>query len=261
MTTALPTKTNEWEHSLTATAQETMEHCESLYDAAHLQPLFERLPPGSKVVEAGCGLGQFVYMFASLGHHCIGLDYSAKLVQDAEARGHELPDLPGTTEWVEGNILDMPFEENSLDCYASFGVLEHFTLEQQKTILSEAYRVLRPGGLIYQFVPNFWSPWTVRREIRYWHRKLRPPAIVWQRNIRRSKLRNLCDGAGFEELVLQSKHADVALQSMKPPGFIRKLCPMSLRRGSTQIVKRLGKWCDNKDLLGYGLVHIGRKPE
>ena len=76
MSSVLPTQTTEWEHSLSATAQETMDHCRSLYDADHLIPLFDILPPGSKVVEAGCGLGQFVYMFASLGHHCIGLDYS-----------------------------------------------------------------------------------------------------------------------------------------------------------------------------------------
>ena len=164
MSSELLTQTDEWEDSLTATSLETMEHCRGLYDAEHLQPLFDVLPPRSRIVEAGCGLGQFVYMFASLGHHCIGLDYSAKLVADAEARGRELNDLSGTTEWVEGTILDMPFDDDSLDCYASFGVLEHFTRAQQHTILSEANRVLRPGGILYQFVPNFWTAWTIRRD-------------------------------------------------------------------------------------------------
>ncbi len=190
MSQATPTETNEWEERLVATDQETMEHCEGLYDADHLQALFDVLPPKSKVIEAGCGLGQFVYMFASLGHHCIGLDYSAKLIEEAEVRGRGLPDLPGTIEWIEGTILDMPFEENSIDCYASFGVLEHFMRPQQRQILAEAHRALRPGGILYQYVPSFWSPWTVRREFRYWFRKLRPPQMVWQRNMRRSLLRD-----------------------------------------------------------------------
>ncbi|MFK8110709.1 MAG: methyltransferase domain-containing protein [Rubripirellula sp.] len=261
MTDVLPTQTDEWEHSLTATAQETIEHCRSLYDVEQLQPLFQVLPPGSKIIEAGCGLGQYAYMFASLGHHCIGLDYSAKLVEEAASRGQSLPKLDGSTEWIEGNILDLPIESNSVDCYASFGVLEHFVGAQQRQIFAEAHRVLRPGGLHYQFVPNFWSPWTIRREIRYWYRKLRPPGIVWQRNIRRSKLRRLGKNAGFEEICCQSTLATVSLRTMKAPKVIRRLCPAGLRSGCTRMVESMGDWCDKKDILGYGLVYIGKKVE
>lgn len=259
MNSELHTQAVEWEDSLAASPQETLEHCRGLTDVQHLQPLFDVLPPGSRVVEAGCGLGQFVYMFAALGHHCIGLDYSAKLVADAEVRGRGLTDLPGSTEWKQGTILDMPFDDNSLDCYASFGVLEHFTRSQQRVILSEAYRVLRPDGILYQFVPNFWSPWTIRREIRYWYRKMRPPSIVWQRNIRRSRLRKICRAAGFEECSCSSFYAELAISSMKLPSFLRKACPQSLRTKSSRAAEALGGWCDKKDVLGYGLAYVGKK--
>ena len=153
----------------------------------------------------------------------------------------------------------MPFDDNSLDCYASFGVLEHFTRAQQHVILSEAHRVLRPGGILYQFVPNFWSPWTIRREIRYWYRKLRPPNIVWQRNIRRSRLRKICRAAGFDELACPSVYADFAIRSMKLPSILRKACPLSLRVRCTRAADALGHWCDEKGILGYGLAYVGRK--
>ncbi|WP_372716743.1 class I SAM-dependent methyltransferase [Novipirellula sp.] len=259
MTNVLPTQADQWEERLVATSQETMEHCRGLYDADHLKPLFDVLRPESKIVEAGCGLGQFVYMFASLGHHCIGLDYSAKLIEDAQARGENLKDLPGTMEWVEGTILDLPFADNSLDCYASFGVLEHFTRDQQRVILSEAHRVLKPGGLLYQFVPSFWSPWTVRRELRYWFRKMVPPNIVWQKNIRRSLLRKMCAEPGFQEVSCQSVYAGVALRSMRLPNRLRRLTPARIRQASQQTVDRMGKWLDRRDTLGYGLVYIGKK--
>ncbi|EMI17642.1 Methyltransferase type 11 domain protein [Rhodopirellula maiorica SM1] len=259
MSITLPTQADQWEEHLVATAQETIAHCQGLYDADHLKPLFDVLPPESKIVEAGCGLGQFVYMFASLGHHCIGLDYSAKLIEDAQARGENLKDLPGTTDWVEGTILDLPFEDNSLDCYASFGVLEHFTRDQQRIILSEAHRVLKPGGLLYQFVPNFWSPWTMRREIRYWYRKAVPPSIVWQKNIRRSLLKKMCAEPGFEEVSCQSVYAGVALRSMRPPNRVRRLAPARIRQSSQHIVDRMARWLDRRDVLGYGLVYVGKK--
>lgn len=259
MTNVLPTQADQWEERLVATPQETIENCRGLYDGDHLRALFDTLEPNSKIVEAGCGLGQFVYMFASLGHHCIGLDYSAKLIERAQARGASLQDLPGQTEWVEATILDLPFEENSLDCYASFGVLEHFQRGQQQQIIDEAYRVLRPGGILYQYVPNFWSPWTIRREIRYWYRKLRPPGIVWQRNMRRSVVRKLCHDAGFEQVKLHSVYAEGALKTVKPPSIIRRYCPNVLRKQAESAVHRFGRWCDDRDVLGYGLVYVGRK--
>lgn len=261
MSQATPTDTTEWEDRLVATPEATMQHCYDLYEADHLRALFDVLEPGSKIVEAGCGLGQFVYMFASLGHHCIGLDYSAKLIEQAKRRGEFLPDLSGSVEWVEGTILDMPFEDNSLDCYASFGVLEHFRRPQQRQILAEAARVLRVGGILYQYVPSFWSPWTIRREIRYWYRKLRPPHMVWQRNMRRSLVRSLCRQAGFDEVECHSVYADVALRSMKLPSVMRKACPRGIRRASNSAAKSLGRWCDRHDVLGYGLVYVGKKTQ
>lgn len=254
-----PTVASQWETHLAATARQTLSDCQSLYRAVHLQPLLDRLEPGSAVLEAGCGLGQYVYTFASLGHHCTGLDFSAALLRDAAARGGELASLQPRIAWVHANILDLPQPDGALDCHASFGVLEHFTRPQQRQILAEAHRVLRPGGLLYLYVPNFWSPWTVRREMRYWYRRLIGPPLVWQRHLRTRTLRRLGRRAGFDEVYLRSVRADVALRSLALPSPLARCVPRPLRRAAATWAERAGRWCDRHNLFGYGLVYIGRK--
>jgi ubiquinone/menaquinone biosynthesis C-methylase UbiE len=255
-----PTTPAQWESCLRDNEYQTREACEDLTVKPHLAELLSVLPPGSRIVEAGCGLGQYVYMFASLGHCCIGLDYSQELIKQAQQRGSLLTDIADNTEWLHGDILDLPIDSDSLDCYASFGVLEHFSRTQQRQILAEAHRVLKPGGILYQYVPNFWSPWTIRREIRYRYRQWVPPKLVWQRNIRQRALRAWCRQAGFVEQSLKSYYAAEALRTMRPPRFVSRLFPRPLRQAAYRASERLGNWCDQRDLFGYGLVYIGSKP-
>jgi len=54
----------------------------------------------------------------------------------------------------------MPFEDNSLSGYLSFGVMEHF-IEGPKEAMDEMYRVMRPGGVAIITTPN--NSWNVRR--------------------------------------------------------------------------------------------------
>jgi predicted SAM-dependent methyltransferase len=47
-----------------------------------------------------------------------------------------------------------PFPENQFDAVYSSHVLEHFTRDQAKFLLDEAYRVLKPGGIVRIVVPD-----------------------------------------------------------------------------------------------------------
>lgn len=256
---SVPTKPVEWEEELVSASTTSLQECQELAQADHLKRLVSLLPTGGSVIEAGCGLGQWAYVFASIGHTCVGFDYSDVLLARARRRAVAVPELESRVHWVQGTILDLPIGSGTLDCHASFGVLEHFRRRQQKKILSEAHRILKPGGILYLYVPNFWSVWTVRRQSRYWFRRVVPPHLVWQRNIRRAALRKMCAEAGFRLEHIQSFYAGEALATMAVPRVLARFVPAPIRKFSAGLAERLGRWCDQRDVMGYGLMYIGRK--
>lgn len=91
-----------------------------------------------RVLEAGCGHGGLVYAFAQAGWHATGVDFAPKTV----ARINEtFPNL----DIRLGDVRNLELEDNSYDLYFSGGVIEHFPSGYLEA-LSEAYRVLVPGG-------------------------------------------------------------------------------------------------------------------
>jgi len=59
------------------------------------------------------------------------------------------------TRIVDGDGEELPFEDESFDVVYSANVLEH--TESPERVLSEAFRVLRRGGLCHMEMPNFLS--------------------------------------------------------------------------------------------------------
>jgi len=102
------------------------------------------------VLEAGCGLGRYVFYLTELGIDCIGLDFSEKAIAKIqEYQGKSK--LKG--KFCRGDVKSLPFADNSLSGYISGGVIEHFVEGPQKA-LEEAFRVLRPGGVAIISTPS-----------------------------------------------------------------------------------------------------------
>lgn len=98
-------------------------------------------------LEVGSGRGSISSYFADNGFECTLLDTSESILKTAEEiferNGHQ-------AEFVHGNALDLPFEDNSFDVVISIGLLEHF--EDIETPIFEQYRVLNPGGLFLGYI-------------------------------------------------------------------------------------------------------------
>jgi SAM-dependent methyltransferase len=122
--------------------------------------IIKHLSKSELVVEAGCSFGHVAEYFRKLGYRVIGLDY----VFDSLAAGHANAPVLAL---AQGDIHSLPFADNSIGGYLSFGVLEHFQFGPQPA-LREAYRVLSPGGVIAVTMP---VPTPLVRE---WIPKLRP---------------------------------------------------------------------------------------
>ncbi|HYJ86795.1 MAG TPA: class I SAM-dependent methyltransferase [Pyrinomonadaceae bacterium] len=109
------------------------------------QTIMEYLPRTGLVLEAGCSFGHVAEYFRVSGYQVVGLDY----VFDSLAVGRQK--APALTV-TQGDIHSLPFADNSLGGYLSFGVLEHFEFGPMPA-LREAFRVLKPHGVIAVTMP------------------------------------------------------------------------------------------------------------
>ena len=97
-----------------------------------------------KIIEAGCGLGQWVYVLSEKGINIVGVDYCKDIVDKI------VEHLNINLKY--GDVLHLDFPSNEFDCYISIGVAEHFK-EGPQLLLKEAKRVLKPGGVIFISIP------------------------------------------------------------------------------------------------------------
>jgi SAM-dependent methyltransferase len=109
------------------------------------------LGPGRRVLELGCGTGEFTRRVASSGASIVALDLSPELLAKARAR-------VGAREsvwFIRGNAEILPFPCAHFDAVFGCSVLHHLNLE---TTLAEVQRVLRPGGRLTFSEPNLFNP-------------------------------------------------------------------------------------------------------
>lgn len=104
-----------------------------------------RLPRGSRLLDGGCGTGEWCRYIGRLGFHVLGMDISRETVA-------KLQELYPENEFVSGDIRDIDLPGESIDVYYSWGTFEHFEDGMGKCI-DEARRVLKPGGLLFITVP------------------------------------------------------------------------------------------------------------
>ncbi len=108
-------------------------------------PYIERLPKGSRLLDGGCGLGDWVLWLTRAGYPTTGLDISKVTV----AKLHALfPDM----SFAVGDIRATGFPDALFDAYFSWGTFEHFE-EGFHPVVSEAFRLLKPGGLLFVSTP------------------------------------------------------------------------------------------------------------
>ena len=113
-----------------------------------LRPLFTRfLKPGARMLEGGCGRGQYVAYYTARGANVVGLDFARDWLTAIHA---EAPAL----KLCAGDVGTLPFKDGIFDLYYSGGVVEHFEGGADRA-LAEARRVLKPDGILLISVPYF----------------------------------------------------------------------------------------------------------
>lgn len=109
-----------------------------------LDRLVSRVDLGGHLLEIGPGPG------AATAYLCERVDRLTALELDDDAAGQLRRRYAGTSvEVVTGDATAMTFEEGTFDSVGTFTMLHHVpTARLQNRVLAEAFRVLRPGGVL-----------------------------------------------------------------------------------------------------------------
>ncbi len=114
--------------------------------------------PGQHLLDVAGGTGDIAFRFlkrAGDTARATVLDLTEPMLIEGQKRA-EAANMAGQLDWVVGDAMALPFEANSFDVYTiSFGIRNVTRVEDA---LSEAFRVLRPGGrlMVLEFsqIPN-----------------------------------------------------------------------------------------------------------
>lgn len=99
--------------------------------------LFDRIPKGARVLDAGCGEGVLIEELRTKGYDAIGVDRNC-----------------ATAHVLRSDILALPFGAQSFDVVLFLDVIEHLPFPDQARALEEIHRVLRSDGRLIISIPN-----------------------------------------------------------------------------------------------------------
>ncbi|MDO5819312.1 MAG: class I SAM-dependent methyltransferase [Methanobrevibacter sp.] len=111
----------------------------SLWGLKHLN-----ISPDDVILDIGCGGGMNINRMAQGAKKVYGVDYSIESVNLSKEVNEDLI-KEGRVEVHEGNVMDLPFEDNSFDIVTAFETV-YFWPDIVKSF-GEVKRVLKPGGM------------------------------------------------------------------------------------------------------------------
>lgn len=163
---------------------------------------------GDKILEIGCGSGTLAIACAEKGALVVGFDISPPMLSLArqKIKKRNLSSKIKLHE-MSATEMDKVFANQSFNKIVSTLTFSEFYTDEQKHVLREAYRILKPGGLIIiadEVKPNvLWK--------RILHQLIRLPLVVityilTQTSTKAVKdIKSLLNEAGFE--VIEEKRS------------------------------------------------------
>jgi ubiquinone/menaquinone biosynthesis C-methylase UbiE len=103
---------------------------------------------GKTVLDVGCGNGYGTALMSQDALSITGVDYDQPTVDANRTRYKTIPNIA----FLQAKTPPLPTSDNSIDVITAFQFIEH--LEDRPAFLRDAYRVLKPNGVLLLTTPN-----------------------------------------------------------------------------------------------------------
>lgn len=91
------------------------------------------------ILEVGSGTGYWLNLLHQVTPNLFGLDYSCGMIRQAQKQ-------PASLKLMRGSAIQLPFQNNSFDLIYCVDAIHHFG--NHRAFIAEAFRVLKPGGVL-----------------------------------------------------------------------------------------------------------------
>ena len=91
------------------------------------------------ILEVGNGTGYWLNLLHQVTTNTFGLDYSLGMLRQAQKQ-------PTALQLTNGSATQIPYKDNTFDLVYVVDAIHHFG--NHKTFITEAFRVLKPGGAL-----------------------------------------------------------------------------------------------------------------
>lgn len=111
-----------------------------------IEPLIE-LYPDALALDLGCGRGEWLEVLREKGFKSLGVDLDDGMLADCRT-------LNFNVRTQDALAALNALEDESVSIVSAFHLVEHISFDILRTLVSEAHRVLKPGGLLIMETPN-----------------------------------------------------------------------------------------------------------
>ena len=163
----------------------------------------------SKILDMGCGTGNYTWALYKTTKNIIGLDYSFGMLEQAKAKYTEIP-------FLQGDVTDLSLESETFDGTLAIQVLHH--IKQKERFLREAHRVMRKQAHIalhacsHEQMRVYW----------FYHYFPRGLDVDLARMPDSLEIALLLEKAGFTKVGIEICYRDAVVADEKPQSYLDK---------------------------------------
>ncbi len=129
-------------------AEQYRERIERYDDRLRFNDLHKGFFDGMRVVDMGCGHGNFDHAILNAGaREVVGIDYGEESIRYAVAARDELGVPAERLKFIQATVYDVPEEGGSFDAAVQNGVFHH--TDDEDRAYREMHRLLKPGGVAW----------------------------------------------------------------------------------------------------------------